>query len=434
MNYQQYGQLGRLSQTQELPRGRVNQLRSSTESLPTFASSKESRIGKGQGHIPENDLDQQSNPSRHGSRDNLDSDYQSSVEINQNSVDFHGNVYPLPGNQFQGQLSRQASQSDLLSDHSLSDRENVLRRSIEDFHKFKEAYREFQGQAAHLPETGYYANGDIQPMPSHQHYHAAEHPYDQGHYAHFHNPDHITAHPMHHHGYDEHYHGNAHHEAHHHFRNIYTDRPYHMIGDREEAEGGNVVDSMGYYHHNYQNHGYHAGGHIDQSDQGIPNYNSQAFQSADQGFFSHNNEKTAVETTVLPTQTSVKSTTQPSQSAPSGRKLPQVTYRLQNVSNDAHKDQNKNMNIVAQSKSRDKSVEGKDKVSEGIALKVKYDRDSGGKRESERSDRESSEQTVETEFMEQGLCALSYMLFSAFPRNLFRRPGGGFGRGVPSLR
>lgn len=397
----QFGQFEPLSRTQEIPRSKIDILRASVESMPSYPVSRDQR-GQGQGHL--NDL--HSNPSHHGSRDQLDSDYHSNPEEpHHHNPDFHGNVYSIPSNLESGQghaqsnLGGHTSQGDMPRHANIPDREHVLRQSIEDFAKFKEAY---QVQQIHEGHQGhYYGNGDYQcSMPVHQHYHAAEQPYDQGHYYH----SHEQIDPVHHHGYGGHYHGNHLQETHHHFRNIYTDRPYHTIGERGETEGGNVVDDIHFYHHGYQQvpHGYH--------DNSVPtkeHTGDTASYQREQKFHIQTGERENPEKSGNTNSSNHSNISQ--QSSGGGRKLPQVTYRFQNVAAEA-----RNQGNTGSKKSIDKvNKEGKEKGESSV--KVKYERDGGGRHTGHRRDTDlESDPNMEKEFMEQGESLGSVSLIPSF--------------------
>ncbi|XP_052786823.1 dystrophin-like isoform X2 [Mya arenaria] len=402
-----------LSRTQELPRGQIDLLRASVESLPAYPSAGHDEI-QGHGH---GNFDNHSIPSRHGSRDHLDSDYHSNAEDNAQSVEFRGHVYPLPSNQChsQGQISRQTSHSDTRSE--MSDRENTLRKSIEDFEKIKEAYQSHQLPVS-IPqgqghEHGFYSDSEVHaPIATHQHYHGTDQTFDpeQYHYPH---PDQNQGQPVHHHGYGEHYHDNphVHHEdTHHHFRNIYADRPYHTIGERGETEGGNVVlDSMGYYHPGYnQTHVYHGNQEIDQSEQRNQEcLSQQTFNGSDPGYFSRVKDKASTILTNT-TQQIANSQITNNSGVTTGRKLPQVKYRLQNVQGETKKDQNKgnsnsNSAVPNNGQENGRSHEARERVSEEGSYKVKYERDSGGtgSRKGDRRRVEENSEDVDKDFMDQ---------------------------------
>ncbi|XP_060584200.1 golgin subfamily A member 4-like isoform X2 [Ruditapes philippinarum] len=375
-----YAQMEPLSRTQELPRGQFDLVRASVESLPNFPTNQ-------------NGLDQDinSNPSLRSSRDHLDSDYHSNAEDNQNA-DFHGNVYPIPLAQghhgaAQGHCSKPVLTEDHQAHHHSNqvERDNILRQSIEDFSKFKEAYQSQEHLFTHHAPVGHDSN-----IQGHQHYHAAEHPYDQGHGGQGHYYHHDQGQPVYHHGY----------EGHHHFQNIYQDRPYHTIGEREEAEGGNAHqgEDMHYYQHGY------TGGHIDHGFHGnqmLPQgqgheYNLQA-TSQDHGFHSHNTDKNEH----YKNQHSKSVNTSGHSSSSSGRKLPQVTYRFQSTSNEAQDKQRGEM-----SRNREKEpIPQKEKTEAYVDnYKVRYEKEHERKRE-EISQREKegkkAEKNMDAEFMGQ---------------------------------
>lgn len=374
-----YAQFDQMSRTQELPQGQMDLLRASVESLPNFPTRQN-------GPEP----DSRSNPSVHGSCDHLDSDYHSNAEDNQN-IEFHGHVYPLPSDQ--GQSHPGANQGHgrnlgFTEDHqkhhqsNMVERESILRKSIEDFAKFKEVYQSQEHFLGHHASVGH--KSDIQGHQGHQHYHAAEHPYDQnyegeGHYYHHHD----QGQPIHHHGYEGHYP-----DAHHHFRNIYQDRPYHTIGERGETEGGNAHagENMHYY---YDYNGIHA----DHGFQG----NQMLAQGQDHGFNSHIHDK--------PDHVKnhhLKGGNMNNQSTSgNGRKLPQVTYRFQSISNEA-KDTQRTEIARRKDKENMSLKENTEEYSDNH--KVRYEKEHERKREeiSKRDKEEKSEKSMEREFMEQG--------------------------------
>ncbi|XP_053387096.1 trichohyalin-like isoform X2 [Mercenaria mercenaria] len=385
-----YAQFEPMSRTQEIPRGQFDLLRASVESLPNFPTNQNGL-----------DRDINSNASVHGSRDHLDSDYHSNAEDNQNA-DFHGNVYPLPsgqGHQGAAQGHQDAAQGHgLIEDHqthhhnNTTERENILRQSVEDFAKFKEVYQSQEHLFTHHAPVGHDSN--IQGHQGHQHYHAAEHPYDQGHGGQGHYYHHDQGQPVYHHGYEGHYP-----PAHHHFRNIYRDRPYHTIGEREETEGGNAHQggNMHYYHHGYN------GGHVDHGFQGnqmLPQgqgheYNVQG-ASQDHGFHSHVTDKNEH----VKNHHSKTGNTSTQSSSSNGRKLPQVTYRFQNISNDAQDKQKSEM-----TRNREKENIPQKENTEAYAdnYKVRYEKEHERKREeiSQREKEGKADKNMEAEFMEQ---------------------------------
>ena len=268
-----------LSRTQEFSRAQFDIVRASVESLPNLRTS----------HEPDSDI--HSNPSFHGSRDQLDSDYHSNTEETTNrKADFHGNVYPSenhvpngaqPRNkkkkgqrkgvkEDQGELSSDTAQSGHAEANRIStkERENILRKSIEDFAKLKHEALSIQGNEQFYgihgnPDEGqsnqFQGQGHGHQFQDHHHWHAnsnqhvAEQPYDQSNPVHHQQMGHVHGQGHYypdyqgqghafaqgqehlHHGYNQ-----PHTDHHHHFRNIYEGRPYHTIGEREETEGGNV--------------------------------------------------------------------------------------------------------------------------------------------------------------------------------------------------
>ena len=420
-----------MSRTQEIPRGQIDPIRASTESLPSYSSSR--------GHSQGRDFENNQNPSRHGSRDHLDSDYHSNAEDNGQGGDFHGNVYPVPNSHCQGQSQhsqghyvRQTSHGDNRSD--ISDRDNVLRKSIEDFEKFKEAYHTHQlhphqGQGH---EMGYYSDSNVPTaMASHPHYSAAEQPYEHGHY-HYYHEEHmqghqvhqghsVQGHMVHHHGYGDHYHDNGQQHSqdpHHHFRNIYSDRPYQTIGAREETEGENVLENNAYYHGHpgYDpTLGFH--GNTQTDVQETPNQDfgaQQSYAQSDQGYFSRvrNKASTILENT---TQQIANSQLAATNGATTGRKLPQVKYRVQNVGNDGKVDQkpqdkSNSNNNVSNKESNKRHSEGKDRTDEDN-YRVKYSRDSGGSGNKRGHDKQTAEDTDDDrEFVDKGLIKFSNLI------------------------
>lgn len=366
----QYGQFEPLSRTQEIPRGKIDLVRASVESLPNFST-------QGQGHS--RDLS--------GKRvRQLDSDFHgNSEETPARTADFHGKAYPLSHNHEQGHGQDQTA---------VIDRDNILRQSIEDFSKYKEAYEAQQAYEGH--QGHYYGNADYPcSMEVHPHYHAAEHPYDQAHYYHSHD----QVHPGHHQGYEGHYHDNLQPEAHHHFRNIYTDRPYHTIGERGETEGGNVED-MHFYHHGYQHmpYGYHDNSHPVQGNQRAENLNKEQNQYA-KTIEKDSKERngSSERSTNVNSNTSMVSTG-------SGRKLPQVTYRFQNISSDSQKESQRTPSKPKNKKGTENSDKAEKEKSNDVGYKVKYERDGGGKQfASSKTDAEKlDENDIERDFMDQG--------------------------------
>lgn len=382
-------QLEPLSRTQEVPRGQIDLLQASVESLPNFPTRQNG---------PDQDI--HSNQSVRGSHDHLDSDYQSNIEDN-TGADFHGNVYPLASNQDQGHGAN-IGQTDDHQHSNMVDRENILRKSIEDFEKLKEAYQT-------LPQEDFYEQHEVHDSSSNIHthqghrYHAAEHPYDQsqggqGHYFH----PHDQGQPVHHHGYDSHYP-----EAHHHFRNIYQDRPYHTIGEREETEGGNVPgDHRHYYHHEHGYNGGVAGQGFQGNDLLVPgqgtngNYGNEYTAqgtSQDQGFHSHVCDKNEP---VQNRHPHVANSSSQSGSS-NGRKLPQVTYRLQNISNDA---QDKQRTQSSRYKEKENIAKKENTETYADNFKVRYGKEHERKSEdvSQREEEVEMDKNIEKEFMEQG--------------------------------
>ena len=236
-----YGHFEPLSRTQELQRRNTEALRTSVESLPSFPTASQDltdRVSSVQGS------------------EHVDSDYHSNAGDNRKSGDFHGIVYPQNLHQGQGHGNIHGQNHNtpnfVKSEHVNSEeRENLLRRSIEDFSQLREAYlgqgqnEQFYGDLRHHQHFNY------------QHQHPAEQPYDQsqgqmdvnhgqGHYYQGHDAG--GHHQAHLHGYQDH---------HHHFKNIYENRPYHTIGEREETEGGNVQTvTDGHFYNPNIGHGY----------------------------------------------------------------------------------------------------------------------------------------------------------------------------------
>lgn len=292
-----------------------------------------------------------------------------------------------------GQHSRPSDQNSGAGYLAVPNREDILRQSIEDFTKFKEVYESHQNNEGH--QDHFYGNMEYPcNMPVHQHYHTAEHPYDQGHYY----PSHEQGHQMHHHGYEGHYHDNHMADTHHHFQNIYADRPYHTLGERGETEGGNVLEDMHFYHHRYESlpHGYHdnmpvqepKGSHGYHKD---PNFNSQNLDNSEN---------------VRKCEKNVKNSGGVS-SGSSGRKLPQVTYRFQNISSDSQKSSQQTQSTDNNKKGAGKTVkDGKDKGSD-IGYKVKYERDKGGVHKQQKED-----EIMEKEFVEQSKALLDLIHIS----------------------
>ena len=385
----QYGQFEPLSRTQEIPRGKIDFVRASIDSLPSYSS-------KGSGHSHNPDLHSNRNQ---GVRDSVNSDYHSNKDEKAGTkADFHGNLYPATHTgDPQGQGNRPLTQTDTQA--AFIDRKSILRQSIEDFSKYKEAYQgqqNFEGHQGH-----YYGNAEYPyNMQVHQHYHQAEQPYDQAHYYHSHD----QVHQGHQQGYDQGlYHGdhldNHHPDAHHHFQNIYSDRPYHTMGERGETEGGNV--DLRYYHHGYgpiPQHGYHGNNnmpHNNQRTEGVIRDQNVYAKTVDKenSDGSVNTERSANVGGNSATNTSIVSTG-------SGRKLPQVKYRLQNIaSTDSTKDSQRTQSGVNSKKGAGKSV--KEKMGES-GYKVKYDRDGGGQHAGTKKQENMDEQEIERDFIEQG--------------------------------
>ena len=307
-----------LSRTQEFPRQQFDLVRASMDSLPSVRRSHDQ------------DLDLHSNPSFHGSRDQLDSDYHSNTEEPTNKkADFCGSVYPLENHheganqghnkkkkgQKKGQHNKenQNNPNHVSSDRpkvgqgqpevkplSTKERESILRKSIEDLAKFQNEALTIQGneqfygaqgegQSEHLQGQGHHFQGHHQ-WHANSNQNAPERPYDETNPAHQHqlaqmqgqghyypefqgqgqNPatqEHI------HQAYDQQYVDHQHH--HQHFRNIYEGRPYHTIGEREETEGGNVGHDNNQYYQYHDQYGY-------QQNSTTPYANS-----TDRGFYSH---------------------------------------------------------------------------------------------------------------------------------------------------
>ena len=420
-----------LSRTQEFPRAQFDLVRASVESLPNLRTS----------HEPDSDI--HSNPSFHGSRDQLDSDYHSNAEEPTNrKPDFQGNVCPVEnhlGNAVQthNRKKKRKGQKEAQSDSratngetfktvqgegnqiSTKERENILRKSIEDFAKMKHEALTIQGNeqfyGVHgIPDEGQsnQFQGQGHQFQGHHHWHldsnqhAAEHPYDesnpvhqpqmghmqgQGHYY----PD-FQGHALSqsqehmHHGYNQ-----PHSDHHHHFRNIYEGRPYHTIGEREETEGGNVRSDEQFCQ--VQAHyGYY------------PNISAPFTNSTDRGFYSHTPGFTE---------------TQPSQAMPNDyhQSHPNV---MSEETNQSHSNENQNKHNRGAQNDKAKDISGdhsfKNPLSprqstEGFPenYKVNYqkgkdEKEKGTKREksteknADKRQSEKSRENVEKDFMQQG--------------------------------
>ena len=421
-----------LSRTQEFPRHQFDLVRASVESLPNVRGS----------HDPDSDL--HSNPSFHGSRDQLDSDYHSNTEEPTNKkADFYGNVYPMENhlegaNQGQNKKKKghkkgqdnqnqnkpkavvgdrpNVGQSQEVKHMSTKERENILRKSIEDLAKFQNEALTIQGNEQFYGAQGTQGGGQGEHCQGQQfqghhqwqtnsNQNAPERPYDESNPAHQHNvvqmqgqghyyPDfqgqgHTPQNQEHvHQGYDQHY-ADHHHQ---HFRNIYEGRPYHTIGEREETEGGNVrQDNNQYYQQYHDQYGFYQ------------NNNTPYTNSADGGFYSHTVGFT--DTQHIPSQTTPNDY---HQSYPNiqNRSHPNENQNVnRGVPNEVGKDSVNEQNVkdpLSPRKSREGFPEG---------YKVNYqkgqdDKEKGARKDKTEEKRQSDQpkEELEKDFMHHGMC------------------------------
>lgn len=444
-----------LSRTQEFPRQHFDLMRASVESLPNIRTS----------HDPDSDL--HSNPSCHGSRDQLDSDYHSNTEEpSSKKADFHGNVYPMEDHlegtsqvqnkkkkgQRKGQketqnntkpvasIGKKVGQGELDgSNLSTKDRENILRKSIEDFAKLKQEALSIQGNEqfydVHGTQGG--GQGDHYQGQGHQ-FHgphnwqrgsnqsAAEHPYDESNPAHHHHmgqmqgqghfyPEyqghgHATSQSQEHTHQEYHQHYPDHH---HHFQNIYEGRPYQTIGEREETEGGNVGQDDHYYQYQDQ-YGYYQN-NVTPSDRGFISHATDLTDAHHIPSYSTPNEYHQSHPNV---QNQRENQSHPNENQNFNRRVP----------NEATKEavqEHNSRNLVSPRQSREGFPEG---------YKVSYQmgqEDKGGKkdRNEEKRQTDKSKEKMEKEFMQQGkllnahLCRLRHrQLQISFLFSCLRKP------------
>ena len=423
-----------LSRTQEFTRPQLDLVRASVESLPNLRTS----------HEPESDI--YSNPSFHGSRDQLDSDYHSNTEEPTNKKpDFHGSVYPMENhlgnaNQNKKKKSQRKGQKDAQSDlkavtserpkagqghHEIGhlstpERENILRKSIEDFAKLRHEALAIQGNeqffgvpGASGEGQGHQFQGQTNQFQGHHHWpvdsnqHTAERPYDensaahqqmnQGHGHYYHDyQGHGQSQEHLHQGFNQHY--SEPHQHHHHFRNIYEGRPYHTIGEREETEGGNVR-SADHFHQTPDQYGYY-------QKSATPYANS-----TDRGFYSHTGGLT--ETQNMPSHATPNDyhQSQPNITSQTQREVQSHPNDNQNINRGAPNDVSKDPAHDPSFKnplSPKQSIEGFPEGYKVSYQKGKDEKDKGLKKEKysdkngERRQPDEPKENMDKEFMQQG--------------------------------